>query len=134
MQRHKLLVRSLLASITFLNLSQIPKVLAEPTWVQRGPHGAIQIVDSDRLPVSAMKLPQASGRGSSKLAVRGPHGAFHLTNDESMTEPKMTETQSPTPQSTDRTTQDRSQQNMIMSQPENRLNAEELLKITDPLI
>jgi hypothetical protein len=134
MQRHKLLVRSLLAGITFLNLSQIPKALAEPTWVQRGSHGAIQIVDSDRLPVGAMKLPSASRLDSPKLVIRGSHGAFQLANDESITEQKMTETQPPAPRSTGMTPQYRSQQNMIESQSANRLNAEELLKITDPLI
>jgi hypothetical protein len=134
MQRHKLLVRSLLAGITFLNLSQIPKALAEPTWVQHGPHGAIQIVDSDQPSIDAMKLPPASGLGSPKLVVRGSHGAFQPANDESITEQKRTQTQAPAPQSTGMTPQYRSQQNMTKAQSANRLNAEELLKITNPLI
>jgi hypothetical protein len=134
MQRHKLLVRSLLTGITLLNLAQIPKVLAETTWVQSGPHGAIQIVDSDRLPIGATKLPHSSGLGSPKLVMRGSHGAFQLTNNEKMTGQKMTESQPSALQRTGMTPQYRSQQNRTKSQSANRLNAEELLKITDPLI
>jgi hypothetical protein len=129
MQRHKLLVRSLLTGITLLNLTQIPKVLAETTWVQSGPHGAIQIVDSDQLPIGATKLPHSSRLGSPKLVMRGSHGAFQLTNNE-----KMTESQPSALQRTGMTPQYRSQQNRTKSQSANRLNAEELLKITDPLI
>lgn len=134
MQRHKLLVRSLLTGITLLNLTQIPKAIAQPTWVQNGPHGAIQIADSDRLPIGATKLPRSSGLGSPKLVIRGSHGAFQLANTESMTEQKMTESQLSTPQRTGMTPQYRSQQNMTQSPSESRLSAEELLKITNPHI
>jgi hypothetical protein len=46
----------------------------------------------------------------------------------------MIESQPSAPQRTDMTLQYRSQQNRTKSQSANRLNAEQLLKITDPLI
>jgi hypothetical protein len=134
MQRHKIFTHSLLTGIALFNLSQIPQAMAETTWVQRGSHGAIQVVDRDRLPIGAMTLPHAGGQGSPRLVVKGPHGAVHLVNNERSMIKKMSEVQAPINQGMGMKLQSNVLQRKSTFRLVGRRSAEELLKISNPLI
>ena len=131
MQRHKLLVHSLLAGFALLSLHQAPKASAETVWVQRGSHGAIQVVDRDRLPTGATPLSITGSQGFPDLVSRGSHGAVNLANHEKKMTKTMSEKQSMQPKGY------RMQQSQEASMPKprsSRRSAEELLEITNPLL
>jgi hypothetical protein len=132
MQRSKILVHSLLAGFALLSLSQAPKAGAETVWVQRGSHGAIQVVDRDRLPSGATPLNIGGSQGFPNLVLRGPHGAVSLTNHKQKMQKNMTETQPTQPKGY---MMQQSQESPIpKAQSSRRRSAAELLEITNPLI
>jgi Spy/CpxP family protein refolding chaperone len=132
MQRHKILVHSLLAGFALLSLSQAPKAGAETVWVQRGSHGAIQVVDRDRIPSGATPLNIAGSQGFPNLINRGPHGAVNLNNHEQKMKKNMSETQTTQPKGY---MMEQSQESpMPKAQSSRRRSAAELLEITNPLI
>lgn len=132
MQRNKLLVHSLLAGFALLSLSQAPKASAETVWVQRGSHGAIQVVDRDRLPSGATPLNISGSQGFPNLVYRGSHGAANLANREKKMQKIEPETR-PTQQKMYMMQQSQAP-SMPKAQSSHRRSAEELLEITNPLI
>jgi hypothetical protein len=135
MLNQKVLAQSILASLALLTLSQSPKANALPdNWVQRGPHGAIQVVDGDRLPIGTTALPTSAAHRFPKLANKGPHGAAQLTNNDKM-DGTMSDGQSSEKSDTKMMKfQSKSDSQKPTYQSANRRSVEELLEITDPLI
>ncbi len=135
MLNKKVLAQSILASLALLTISQAPKANALPdNWVQRGPHGAIQILDDNHHPIGATALPTSPAHNSPKLVIKGPHGAAHLSNDDKidhkMSEGKSSETSKPKMMNF----QSQSNSKGPTYWSTNRRSAEELLEITNPLI
>jgi hypothetical protein len=84
MTRTKLFAHTLLAGFAVLNLGTALKASASPVTVNRGPHGAAFIVNSDNIPVDTKSLPTSSNRSFPNLMTRGSHGASVITSAAAM--------------------------------------------------
>jgi hypothetical protein len=133
MKRHTILVHSLLAGFSLLSLSQAPKANAETVWVQRGPHGAIQVVDRDRIPVGATPLNISGSQGFPTLVNRGPHGAANLANSNQEMSKMMSEEKSMEPKES-MMMKDGEEMSKPKAKSSSRRSAEELLEITNQLL
>jgi hypothetical protein len=132
MQRNNILVHSVLAGLAVLTLGQVPKAGAETILVQRGPHGAVQVVERDRT-IGATVLPMSGSHGFPDLVSRGSHGATSIVNHERKTEKKMSEMK-PSKQSLYTAPQSNEGKMMPQFRSSSRHSAEELLQITNSLI
>jgi hypothetical protein len=84
MTRTKLIARTLLTSFALFNLSTAPKATAAPIIVNREPHGAAFIVNSETIPADLKSLLNTSKRSFPALMIRGSHGASFVTATSAM--------------------------------------------------
>jgi hypothetical protein len=76
----KVLANAAFATIAVINLGFTGLAAsAQPTLVNRGPHGAIAIVDE--VPVGATVLPATPSQGNPKIVTRGPGGAAFIVSE-----------------------------------------------------
>ncbi|MGB8702249.1 MAG: hypothetical protein WCD18_22765 [Thermosynechococcaceae cyanobacterium] len=134
MLRNKVLTHSLLASIALVTFTQSFKAEAKPIWVQRGSHGAVQVVESDRLPIGTTALPTGSGHHYPNLVSKGSHGAVTFAAQGDSGGTKMSETHQPAKQSMVVPHPSKTGGTTLMFQSAHRFSADELLTITNPLI
>lgn len=68
---------TVLATVTAMSLGG-HAASAQPTFITRGPHGAVSIVD--KVPLGATLLPTTPSRGYPTIMTRGSHGAAHIVS------------------------------------------------------
>lgn len=88
----KVFTNAVFATVTVLSIGVTGHATsAQPTFVIRGPHGAISIVNE--VPLGATALPTTPSHNAPKLFTRGPGGAAHIVN-EPIEQKKMTKAHS----------------------------------------
>jgi hypothetical protein len=82
----KVLTNAAFATVAVLSLGITGHAAsAQPTFVIRGSHGAISVVNE--VPLGATVLPTAPSHATPKLVTRGPGGAAHIVSESTETKP-----------------------------------------------